>query len=427
MDAATVDGYLRTARRALDDAPPLGDPAYPRFAAYAREHLDRLWDRIVAASTADVARCRERGLPERLLRRIAMTDTQRRTAYTLIERLPDELRAAVAPAPVVIGPRRTRARKIPRPLGVLLMIYEARPSVTIDGTLLPVCAGNAVILRGGTEIGATNAVLAEAFTAALTDAGLPIGLVQILTDLDRAGLRALLARDDAIDVLIPRGSPSLTDACRAVSRIPMIIGGGGVNHLYVHADADMDLAVRAVLDGKLYEPEGCTALECVLVDAPVRPAFWKTLAAYAGEMSEVVLRVDADLMGEVPPTLRMEERTEADLGREYLTRTLCVHAVGDLDDAIKHIRRYGSGHSEAIITRNRIVADQFCAHVDAAAVIVNGSVRLHDAPILGLGSEIAISTSRLHVRGPVTLRDLMSHSWRVDGDGALRFRTTGEE
>jgi glutamate-5-semialdehyde dehydrogenase len=185
----------------------------------------------------------------------------------------------------------------------------------------------------------------------------------------------------------------------------------------------MDLAVRAVIDGKLYEPEGCTALETVLLDSRARSEFWQALEGYAGELSEVTLRVDAELLDEVPASVRKQERSEADLGREYLARTLCVHEVGDLDDAIKHIRRYGSGHTEAIITRHKAVADQFCAHIDAAAVIVNGSVRLHDAPTLGLGSEIAISTSRLHVRGPVTLGDLMSHSWRVEADGALRFRT----
>jgi glutamate-5-semialdehyde dehydrogenase len=424
MEAVTIDGYVMTARAALHDAPPIGDPAYVRFAEYTWEHLNTHWEAIVEASAADVAAGRERGMPERLLRRIAMTEGQRRAAYRLIERLPDELRAAAAPSPVVIGPHGTRARRVPKPLGVLLMIYEARPSVTIDGSLLPVCAGNAVILRGGTEIGATNRALATVFHAALTDAGLPAGLVQVLTEVDRAGLRALLARDDAIDVLIPRGSPSLTDACRAVSRIPMILGGGGVNHLYVHADADVDLAVRAVIDGKYYEPEGCTALEAVLLDSRVRPAFWKTLDRYAGELSGITLRVDAGLLPEVPDSVAAQERTEADLGREYLDRTLCVHGVGDLDDAVKHIRRFGSGHTEAIITRDPAVADRFCAQTDAAAVIVNGSVRLHDAPTLGLGSEIAISTSRLHVRGPVTVGDLMSHGWRVDGDGALRFRTT---
>jgi glutamate-5-semialdehyde dehydrogenase len=204
----------------------------------------------------------------------------------------------------------------------------------------------------------------------------------------------------------------------------MIVGGGGVNHLYVHAEADLDLAVQAVLDGKLYEPEGCTALEAVLLDSRVRSAFFKTLAAYADELSDLTLHTDAELLPEIPDSIRKRERTEADLGREYLNRTLCVHGVGDLDDAVKHIRRYGSGHTEAIITRDGAAADRFCAQVDAAAVVVNGSVRLHDAPTLGLGSEIAISTSRLHVRGPVTVGDLMSHSWRVDGDGALRFRTT---
>jgi len=423
-----TDEYLHRARQSLADAPPIGDPAYPWFAACARKILDQRWDEIVAASLDDAARGRDRGLPDGLLRRIVVTDTQRDAAFALIDALPAELRRATTPAPAVVGPHGTRAWRIPKPLGVLLMIYEARPSVTIDSALLPVCAGNAVLLRGGTEIAGTNAVLDDVFTEALGRAGLPAGLVQILHDLDRTGLRQLLGRDDAIDVLIPRGSPSLTDACRSLSRIPMIVGGGGVNHVYVHADADVDLAARIVLDGKLHEPEGCTALESVLLDPDVVVPFWQALATHELASAGLTLRVDPDLLATVPGSLAaavaVEARTESDLGREFLARTLCVHQVGDVHDAITHIRRYGSAHTEAIVTRDAAVADRFCTQVDAAAVIVNGSVRLHDAPTLGLGSEIAISTSRLHVRGPVTLTDLMSHGWRVEGGGALRFQPT---
>ncbi|WP_436536181.1 glutamate-5-semialdehyde dehydrogenase [Actinoplanes sp. HUAS TT8] len=430
MDATAIDECLADCRRTLGDAPPVGDPAYPRFVAAVRRILGERWEFVVAANRTDVVRGRERGLPDGMLHRMTLTDAHRDAAFALTGQLPAQIEQAAAPSRDVTGPHGTRSRRIARPLGVLLMIYESRPSVTIDGALLPVCAGNVVLLRGGSEIGATNAALAEVFEQALQEAGLPTGMVRVLNDLDRAGLRKLLARDDAIDVLIPRGSPSLTDACRSLSKIPMIVGGGGVNHLYVHTTADPDLAVRIVLDGKLHEPEGCTALETVLLDAAVAPRFWQTFKKYAGELagSGLKLRVDADMAAALPAELTrvvaVEPRDDSDFGREFLDRTLCVSTVGDTDDAVKHVRRYGSAHTEAIVTGDDDVADHYCAQIDAAMVIVNGSVRLHDAPTLGLGSEIAISTSRLHVRGPVTLADLMSYSWRVDGAGTLRFRQT---
>jgi glutamate-5-semialdehyde dehydrogenase len=292
-----------------------------------------------------------------------------------------------------------------------------------------VCAGNAVLLRGGTEIAGTNAVLGELFAEALRAAGLPAGMVRVLRDLDRAGLRALLRRDDAIDVLIPRGSPSLLDSCRAGSRIPMIAGGGGVNHQYVHSAADPDLAVDLVLDGALPEPEGCTALEAVLLDAAVAERFCRRLARRAGdpEVKALTLRVPPELAAGWFGALAIEPLAPVDLGREFLEPTIAVVPVSTMDEAIAHIHRYGSGHTESIVTGDAATADEFCRRVDAAAVVVNGSVRLHDGPTLGLGPEIAISTGRLHARGPVTLSDLMSHTWRIDGNNALRFRTDRKE
>jgi glutamate-5-semialdehyde dehydrogenase len=333
-----------------------------------------------------------------------------------------------------IGPRRryrgvggSVAWQVPRPLGVLLMIYEARPTVTVDSTLLGVCAGNAVLLRGGSEIAGTNAVLGELFAGALAEAGLPANLVQVLHDVDRAGLRDLLRRDDVIDVLLPRGSPSLLDSCRAISRIPMIVGGGGVNHQYVHAAADLELATRLVLDATLPEPEGCTALETLLLDDEIAEPFCRILGRHADEpdVKALTLRMDTDLIARLPVdtlgAIAVEPLAATDLGREFLEPTIALAPVSGPRAAVEHIERYGSRHTEGIVTRDRAVADEFCHAVDAAAVVVNGSVRLHDGPTLGLGSEIAISTGRLHARGPVTIADLMSHGWRVEGNGALRF------
>ncbi|MBO4204637.1 glutamate-5-semialdehyde dehydrogenase [Micromonospora echinofusca] len=428
MNDPAIDQLLSAARAALRAAPPVGDEAYLRFARSVGALVRHRWSEIVRANEVDLAAGHGRGLPEPLLHRMRLTGAHRDRVAELAGTVQRELVAATRPGPVFQGLGGATARQVPRPLGVVLMIYEARPTVTVDGTLLPVCAGNAVLLRGGTEIAATNAALGAVFDTALAESGLPAGLVQVLTDVDRAGLRHLLRRDDAIDVLIPRGSPSLVDACRISSRIPMIVGGGGVNHQYVHRSADPDLAVRLVLDGKLPEPEGCTALEMVLLDDAVADAFLDRLARRVAEpdVARLALRVDTTLADRLPAGLRagldVRPLTDADDGREFLDTTLAVRTVSGLEQAVAHIDRYGSGHTEGIVTGDPRVADEFCRRVDAAALVVNGSVRLHDGPTLGLGTEIVIATGRLHVRGPVTLRSLTTRSWRVEGNGVTRFR-----
>jgi len=422
-ETTMIDHYLQAARTALAQAPPVGDAAYFRFAQAMSEQVVRRWPDIVAANTQDEKSGRESGLPEQLLHRIRLTAAHRDRMALMAAEVGQELGRAAEPGGEVIGLGGARARKIRKPLGVMLMIYEARPTVTIDGTLLPVCAGNAVLLRGGSEIALTNQALGGVFTAALAAAGLPAGLVQVLHDLDRAGLKELMRRDDAIDVLIPRGSPSLVQSCRSISRIPMIVGGGGVNHLYVDGSADMDLAVDLVLDGKLPEPEGCTALEAVLINREVAAHFFEVLAKRIAEPGDcqLILRIGADLAAELPARLRIEPLADSDYGREFLDTILAVMPVRGLDEAVAHIARYGTGHTETIVTGSPEVAQEFCERVDAAAVIVNGSPRLHDAPSMGIGNEIAISTGRLQVRGPVTLNALMTYSWRIDGNGAVRF------
>jgi len=419
---------LRTARAALSLAPVIGDPAYPAFARSLAAVMTSRWPQVAAANAQDLAAGRERGLPESWLHRMCLTEAHRDGTALLAERVVAELaELARHREPTYRGAGGTVARRVARPLGVLLMIYEARPTVTIDGAMLPACVGNAVLLRGGAEIARTNAALADVIAEALARAGLPPGLVQVLPDLDRTALRELLLRDDAIDVLIPRGSPSLLDACRSLSRIPMIVGGDGVNHMYVHAAADLPLAVRLLLDGKLPEPDGCTALEMVLLDSAIAGDFLELLAARAADpgLESLVLRVGADLLERLPAALTerltVEPLTEADLGREFLSPTLAVASVAGPDAAITHVVRYGTGHTDAIVTQDEQVAEEFCRKVDSAAVIVNGSVRLHDGPTLGLGTEIVISTGRLHARGPVTAGALMTYGWRVDGHGAVRF------
>lgn len=425
---AALEAVLAAARDALRTAPPLDDPAYLRYPAALADRLTAHWPALREANAADLAAARARGLPQPLVDRLRLDPAHLR--YLL--KLTESVRGA---QPAVLADTRVRRaggwgelRAVAKPLGVLLMVYEARPTVTVEGALLGPAVGNAVLLRGGREIAATNAAMARAIRGALGDAGLPPALATVLDDPDRSRLRALLKRSDAVDVLIPRGSPSLIDYCRSASSIPVIASGGGVNHLYVHASADLELAARATLDSKIPEPTACNTVEVVLVDRAVAPRFVQALARAARRAGDPVeIRVDAhrlpglagdDLAGD--DTVRFAALGPADFGREFLDATVAVHEVDGIDDALAHVERHGTGHTEGVIAADRDAVRRFRSRVDAAALVVNGSLRLHDGPTLGLGPELAISTGRLHARGPVTLADLVTRAWLVDAAGTLR-------
>ncbi|MFJ8593531.1 glutamate-5-semialdehyde dehydrogenase [Streptomyces sp. NPDC093598] len=426
-----TDDLPARARAAFDAAPPVGDEAYARYCGALAEQLTEHWPRITAANATDVKEAEHAGMPPTLVDRLRLNDghLDRMVALTAqVRRELDSVRETEVP---VSGAART-VHRVPRPLGVVMMVYEARPTVTVDGALLPVVVGNAVLLRGGKETAVTNAALEQAVHAALHQAGLPSDLVTVLDDPHRRLLRALLKRPDQVDVLIPRGSPALVDYCRT-SAIPLIAGGGGVNHLYVHRSADLDLAARATLDSKLPEPAGCTSVETVLVDRAVAGAYLQALAHRLEDRAEALtLRVDATLDPtsdasvqaavdvSAAPGLRVEALGPHDLGREFLDPVIAVVGVDGVTAALAHVRRYGSGHTEGLIAQDPQVIDAFRRRVDASMVVVNGSLRLHDGPTLGLGSEIAIATGRLHVRGPVTLAALVTHSYVTDAAGALR-------
>ncbi|WP_333740254.1 glutamate-5-semialdehyde dehydrogenase [Streptomyces sp. IBSBF 2806] len=424
-----TDALLTSARAALAAAPPTGDPAYAR---YCRELADRLadhWPAVLKANAQDVALAAERGLSPVLLDRLRLTDAHLDGLRQLTRAVLSELAEVTAPeAGVPVGDWGVRLRT-PKPLGVVFMVYEARPTVTVEGALLPVAVGNAVLLRGGKEIARTNEALSVVAREALEAAGLPARLVTVLDDPDRTQLRALLKRPDAVDVLIPRGSPSLIDYCRSASSIPVIASGGGVNHVYVHRSADLDLAAEVALDSKLPEPTACNTAEMLLVDAEVAGDLVRAiLRAAERDDRQVAVRLDPRVprpdgrAGARP--WRIEDLHEHDLGREFLDATIGVRAVDGPHEALAHIRRYGSGHTEGVLARDAGVSEEFTRRVDAAAIVVNGSLRLHDGPTLGLGSEISISTGRMHVRGPVTLGSLVTHSWVVEARGTLRSPLT---
>jgi glutamate-5-semialdehyde dehydrogenase len=428
-----AERIVAAARRALEQSRPVGDHAYLTFAERLREHLVQRWPEIEKANAADVDRALARGLAEPVVDRIRLTGHHLDVLTGLTRSVQRELPGLARPGPEIRGNGSLVARRIPRPLGVLLMIYEARATVTIEGALVAVSTANATILRGGSEIAGTNAVLRSVLAAALTDAALPEAMVQLVDDQDRSVLRQLLRRDDAIDVLIPRGSPSLLDHCRSASRIPVIAGGGGVNHLYVHHSADPDLAATVVLDSKLPDPAGCTTLEMVLLDDGATDTFLTALARRLRTLPAhltdgFTLRIPAAFRARLPAALTglvpNADLADHDDGREFLDRTLAMRPVAGVDEAVAHIRRFGTGHTEAVVSRCQHTIERFRRQVDAAAIVVNGSLRLHDGPTIGLGdAELAISTGRLHVRGPVTMRDLLTYSWLIDGHGATRFLT----
>lgn len=416
-----TDELLRASRTAYDNAPPVGDDAYLRYPDELAHALEEAWSLILRANAEDVASAEERGLPSVLVERIRLRDDHLEQLIALTRAVADSLPEVHAPGPAVrVGSSAALLRKVPKPLGLALMVYEARPTVTIEGALLPVVTGNAVILRGGKEIARTNLALSTAVAKALAAAGLPAGMVTALDDPSRKVLRELLGRGDSIDVLIPRGSPSLIDYCRTTSTIPVIASGGGVNHLYVHESADLDLAAAVALDSKLPEPTACNTLELVLVDQSVAEDFVAALTAADAEVTiKLDDRVRAPAGGEQRPW-SIEQLAEHDFGREFLAPAVGVHVVDGLDDAIAHITRFGSMHTEGVLASDAQVSDEFVKRVDAAAIVVNGSLRLHDGPTLGLGAEVSISTGRLHVRGPVTLRSLLTYTWLVEANGTLR-------
>ncbi|MER7415727.1 glutamate-5-semialdehyde dehydrogenase [Micromonospora peucetia] len=415
------------ARSALADAPPPGDPAYQRYCRELAAQLRHAWPAIRKANAEDLASARRRRLPETLVDRLVMGDAQLAYLTALADAVHDALPAVTAPGPEIpIGAWGVR-RQVPRPLGLVLMVYEARPTVTVEGALLPVSVGNAVLLRGGREIAATNVELGAACRQAAALAGLPPDLVTVLDDPTRATMRALLAQPDSVDVLVPRGSPSLIDYCRTATSIPVIASGGGVNHLYVDDSADLHSAAAIALDSKLPDPTACNALELVLVEESVAPRFVAALLDRAGrDGRSCVLRIPPELApaGATPadPTgaVSVQPLEPHDLGREFLDPTIGVLAVTGVDQAIAHIRRHGSGHTEGIVSTDRPTVDRFVAGVDAATVVVNGSLRLHDGPTMGMGPELSISTGRLHVRGSVGLPALLTSSWLVQAHGALR-------
>ncbi|RXZ67969.1 glutamate-5-semialdehyde dehydrogenase [Agromyces albus] len=371
---------------------------------------------IVAANALDLAAGREAGLAAGLLDRLELDE---RRVDALAEAVLEVIGLTDPIGETVSGrslPNGIRIDQVRVPLGVVGAIYEARPNVTVDIAVLALKSGNAVVLRGGSAAEQTNRVLVTALRDALDAAGLPADAVQTVDDFGRAGARHLMQARDYVDVLIPRGSAGLIRAVVDEARVPVIETGAGVVHMFLDESAREDWAVELVHNAKVQRPSVCNALETLLVHeaaaARLLPAVLDRL-----EASGVTIHADERVRALRPEALPV---TDEDWATEHMSLDLSVGVVDSIDDALRHIRRYSTKHTESIVTNDLGNAERFLNEVDAAAVMVNASTRFTDGAEFGFGAEVGISTQKLHARGPMGLPELTSTKWIVRGAGHVR-------
>ena len=398
------------AKQASVELAPFGQTAKNQALLIIADSLENQAQEILQANAKDIEFAKTQGISAAITDRLLLTESR-------LKVIADDVRNVASLADpvgqVIDGGVLTSGLKIERqrvPLGVILTIYEARPNVTIDVASLCLKTGNAVILRGGKETKFTNAVLVEVVQKALEKAGLPKLAVQAITDPDRALLLELLKLDRYIDMVIPRGGAGLHQFCKENSTIPVIVGGIGVCHLFVEKTADQEKALDVIVNAKTQRPSTCNTLETLLVDRAVAEEFLPKLVA---KMKAVGVTLHSD---DLQNADGIEPLDQEKLRQEWLSLDLSVVVVDGLDAAVAHIREYGSQHSESILTSDYKLARQFVAQVDAAAVYINASTRFTDGAQFGLGAEVAVSTQKLHARGPMGLEALTTYKWVCEGD-----------
>ncbi len=369
---------------------------------------------VLDANRKDVERAERDGVDSTSIDRLRLTTAR-------VEQMADGLRAvATLPDPVGevvdgwVRPNGLRVERVRVPLGVVGIIYENRPNVTSDAAGLCVKAGNAAFLRGSSTALASNRAVVSVLRRALSKAGLPEDAVALVEDVSHESAVAFMRLRGLVDCLVPRGGKALIASLLEHATVPYVLDGEGNCHVYVDTSADLDMAERIVVNAKTQRPGVCNAAETLLVHADVAPAL---LGHLSRSLAGVELVADDRARAHLPAAA---PATEEDFATEFLALKLAVAVVDDLDGAIDHIARFGSGHSEAIVTRDVASADRFTREVDAAAVLVNASTRFVDGGELGLGAEVGISTQKLHARGPMGPRELTSVKWVVRGDGHVR-------
>ena len=406
----------RRAREAAGVLANLSTDLKNRTLAAMADGLEAHLDFLLAENARDIGAAGENGLSKAMIDRLTL-NPQRVAAMAAgirdIVALPDPVREVTRrwqrPNGLEVGRMRI-------PLGVITIIYEARPNVTADAASLCIKSGNAVILKGGREAKFSNQAVGDVLREACVGVGAPEDAVQVVASTDRAMIHELLKLEEYVDLVIPRGGEELIRFVAANSRVPVVKHYKGVCHVYVDSDADLDMAERISLNAKVQRPSVCNAMETLLVHEAVAPRF---LPAVIGKLRESGVEVRGcektrSLVNGVASA------GEADWHEEYLDLVLAVRVVADMDEAIEHIRQYGSDHTETIVTADRGKAEDFVARVQSSAVLVNASTRFNDGGELGLGAEIGISTSKIHAFGPMGLEELTSTKFFVFGDGQVR-------
>jgi glutamate-5-semialdehyde dehydrogenase len=372
---------------------------------------------LLQANQVDVARFRaSEGATPSFVDRLTLTESRLESMARAVEEIAAQEDPIGSVTAMTRRPNGLLVGQVRIPLGVIAMIYEARPNVTVDAAALCLKSGNAVLLRGGSEARDSNAALVTLVRAALQDAALPPDAVQLVPPGDRDAIRVLLSMTGLIDLAIPRGGEGLVRFVAEHAKVPVIQHYQGVCHLYVDEGADHEKALALVIDGKAVRPGVCNALECLLVHQTEAPRFLPALAAQSGSLG-VELRGCTRTVAIVPSAV---PAAPGDYGREFLDKILAVRVVTGMDEALQHVEKYGSSHTEAICTPSYDRAQRWLANVDASCVLVNASTRFNDGGELGLGAEIGISTSKLHAFGPMGLDSLTSKKWIVYGEGQVR-------
>jgi glutamate-5-semialdehyde dehydrogenase len=379
--------------------------------------LHRSRDKILRANEKDCEAAARDGLSRALLDRLALTPSR---WEALLESV-----GKVAALPPVVGtvvrewvrPSGLRIRKVRVPIGVLAIFYEARPNVTVEAATLCLKSGNAVILRGGKEALQTNLALGAAIGEGLAEAGLPVQAVQLVPTVERQIVPLLCRMDRWIHLVIPRGGKALIETVVANARMPVLKHADGICHVYVHKDADLRMAQEIIYNAKCQRPSVCNAMESLLVDEELACG---NLARLLQPLRDAGVEIRGDDLAQKYGGPGILPAKEEDWSTEYLDLILSVRVVSGLDEAIQHIERYGSHHSDAIVTNNPEAAERFLREVDSAAVYWNASTRFTDGGEFGFGAEIGISTEKLHARGPMGLEDLCSYKYCVIGRGTVR-------
>ncbi|GMM91768.1 glutamate-5-semialdehyde dehydrogenase [Qipengyuania sp. MTN3-11] len=401
----------RSAQRSLARA---GDAAKAQALTQAAETIRARADTVLAANGQDCSSALEAGLDPAMVDRLFLDEGRLEAIASALEtvaRLPDPVGETIDSTVRPNGLELVRRRV---PVGVIGMIYESRPNVTVDAAGLCLRSGNAVLLRGGSEAKRTNRALHAAFAEGIAAAGLPREAAQLVPTQDRAAVGAMLGATGLIDMIVPRGGKGLVARVQAEARVPVLAHLDGICHTYVHADADPAMAEDVAVNAKMRRPGVCGAMETLLIDARY-PA--------TSELLDALIAAGAELRGDgrsraLDP--RIAPADEEDWDTEYLAPTLSVAVVDGIDAALDHIARHSSGHTDAIVTGDAAAAERFLAEVDSAIVMHNASSQFADGGEFGLGAEIGIATGRLHARGPVALEGLTTYKWVVRGSGQTR-------